>query len=99
VPLARSRGVYIAVSSYFATAIEVFPLHAATVSGTMNTGAGLRGIIAPILTPWIAQHFGWIAAICSAGVSSLFAAVLSKFLSSETQELQTLALIEKPNRL
>jgi ACS family glucarate transporter-like MFS transporter len=74
--------VYLAISSYFATATELFPLHAATVSGTMNTGAGLGGVIAPILTPWIAQHFGWVVAISSAGIFSFLAATLWIFIGT-----------------
>jgi ACS family glucarate transporter-like MFS transporter len=74
--------VYLAISSYFATAVEIFPLHAATVSGTMNTGAGLGGIVAPILTPWLAEHFGWVAAIGSAGVFSFIAAILWLFIGA-----------------
>src|ERR1700682_824881 len=73
---------YLAISSYFATAIEIFPDYSATVSGTMNTGAGLGGIIAPVLTPWVANHFGWGSALSLAGVFSLIAAVLWNFIGS-----------------
>jgi ACS family glucarate transporter-like MFS transporter len=76
---------YLAISSYFATAIEIFPDYSATVSGTMNTGAGLGGIIAPVLTPWVANHFGWVSALSLAGVFSLIAAVLWKFIGSPDQ--------------
>jgi ACS family glucarate transporter-like MFS transporter len=75
-------GVYLAISCYFATAIEIFPDYSATVSGTMNTGAGVGGIIAPILTPWVASHFGWVSALSLAGAFSLIAALLWKFIGS-----------------
>jgi MFS transporter, ACS family, glucarate transporter len=75
-------GVYLAISCYFATAIEIIPEYSATVSGTMNTGAGLGGIIAPVLTPWVASHFGWISALSLAGVFSLIAALLWTFIGS-----------------
>jgi ACS family glucarate transporter-like MFS transporter len=72
--------VYLAISAYFATAIDLFPQHSATVSGTMNTGAGLGGIVAPILTPYIANQFGWIVAFSMAGIFSLIAAILWRFV-------------------
>jgi MFS transporter, ACS family, glucarate transporter len=78
--------VYLAISSYFATAAEIFPAHAATVSGVMNTGAGLGGVIAPILTPWIAQQYGWVVAISSAGVFSFIAAMLWKYIGATKVE-------------
>ena len=72
--------LYLAISSYFATALDVLPEYSATVSGTMNTGASLGGVIAPILTPWIAGHYGWVPALSLAGVFALFAAILWKFI-------------------
>ncbi len=75
-------GVYLAISCYFATAIEIFPDYSATVSGTMNTGAGVGGIIAPVLTPWVASHFGWVSALSLAGIFSLIAALLWIFIGA-----------------
>jgi MFS transporter, ACS family, glucarate transporter len=75
-------GVYLAISAYFATAMEIFPEYSATVSGTMNTGAGLGGIVAPILTPWVANHFGWVSALSLAGAFSLIAGLLWNFIGS-----------------
>jgi ACS family glucarate transporter-like MFS transporter len=72
--------VYLAISSYFATAMDIFPDHSATVTGTMNTGAGLGGVVAPILTPYVANHFGWGAALGLAGAFSLVAAMLWSFI-------------------
>ena len=75
--------LYLAISSYFSTALDVLPEHSATVSGTMNTGASLSGVIAPILTPWIAVHYGWIPALSLAGVFALFAAILWRFIGPD----------------
>jgi len=75
--------LYLAISAYFATALDVLPGYSATVSGTMNTGASLGGIIAPILTPWIATHYGWVPALGLAGLFALFAATLWKFIAPE----------------
>jgi ACS family glucarate transporter-like MFS transporter len=78
--------LYLAISSYFATALDVFPDNAATVSGTMNTGASLSGVIAPVLTPWIAAHFGWVPALSLAGVFALFAAILWIFIEPDVNQ-------------
>jgi ACS family glucarate transporter-like MFS transporter len=75
--------LYLAISAYFATALDVLPDYSATVSGTMNTGASLGGVIAPILTPWIAAHYGWVPALSLAGLFALFAALLWKFIEPE----------------
>lgn len=74
--------VYLAISLYFATALDIFPEHGATISGTMNTGAGLGGIVAPIITPYVASKFGWVAALSLAGVFALVAAILWKFIGA-----------------
>lgn len=74
--------IYLAISAYFATALDIFPEYSATVSGTMNTGASLGGVIAPILTPWLANHFGWAYALSLAGIFSLIAALLWQFTGS-----------------
>ncbi|NUP57172.1 MAG: MFS transporter, partial [Gemmatimonadaceae bacterium] len=38
------------------------------VSGTMNMGAQLGGVVTASLTPWIADHFGWAASFQVAAV-------------------------------
>ena len=74
--------VYLAISGYFAAALDVFPEHGATTSGTMNTGAGLGGIVAPIITPYVAGTLGWVAALSVAGVCAFIAAILWRFIGS-----------------
>jgi ACS family glucarate transporter-like MFS transporter len=75
--------LYLAISSYFATALDIFPDRSATVSGAMNTGASLSGVIAPILTPWIAAHYGWVPALSLAGIFALVAAIMWKFIEPD----------------
>lgn len=77
--------LYLAISSYFATALDIFPDYSATVSGTMNTGASLGGVIAPILTPWIAAHYGWVPALSLAGLFAFFSAILWKFIEPDAK--------------
>jgi ACS family glucarate transporter-like MFS transporter len=37
--------------------------YSGSVAGVLNTATNLGGALSPVLTPWIAQKFGWIAAL------------------------------------
>lgn len=67
--------LYLAISSYFTAALDVFPEHGAIVSGTMNAGAGLGGVVAPVLTPYVANQFGWETTFGLAGLFAFLAAL------------------------
>jgi ACS family glucarate transporter-like MFS transporter len=49
--------------AFWATVTEIAPDRAATAGGTLNMGGNLGGMLAPVLTPWVAATFGWIAAL------------------------------------
>jgi ACS family glucarate transporter-like MFS transporter len=44
---------------YWATAIEISGEQAGAGCGIFNTGGNLGGMLAPVVTPMIAVHFGW----------------------------------------
>lgn len=44
---------------YWAATIDVAGSDAGAAGGIMNAGGNLGGFFAPIVTPWIASHFGW----------------------------------------
>jgi ACS family glucarate transporter-like MFS transporter len=52
---------YLALSSYWAVTADIAGRSAGSVSGLMNMGNQIAGAITAILTPWIAQKFGWTA--------------------------------------
>ncbi|MGH9356001.1 MAG: MFS transporter [Terriglobia bacterium] len=52
---------YFALPSWWATCIDLTPDHAGSLSGLMNMCSG--GWLAPILTAYIATHFGWTQAL------------------------------------
>lgn len=56
--------------AYWASIIEIMPRHAGAGGGILNTGGNLAGVVSPLVTPWLAEAFGW-------GVSFQVAAVLS----------------------
>jgi ACS family glucarate transporter-like MFS transporter len=47
----------------WAAAIDVAPEHSGTLFGIMNTLAQFAGACAPVLTPTIAERFGWTSAL------------------------------------
>jgi len=44
---------------FWASAIEVGGNEVGAASGILNTGCNLGGLVGPVLTPWIASHYGW----------------------------------------
>jgi ACS family glucarate transporter-like MFS transporter len=46
-------------ASFWAAAIEVGGRQSGAAGGILNTGGNLGGLIAPVLTPWIAARYGW----------------------------------------
>src|SRR5262249_6544869 len=59
---------YFALSAHWATTIDIARRHAGTVSGFMNWGGNIGGIISPLVTPVIARKLGWIPAFEIAAV-------------------------------
>ena len=51
----------------WSAAISIAGKDAGTYCGIMNTGGNLGGMIAPVLTPWIASQFGWSAGLYFGG--------------------------------
>jgi MFS family permease len=56
---------------FWTTAIELGGRRGATSGALCNTGGNGAGLIAPILTPWVGEHFGWTAAISLGSVFCL----------------------------
>ena len=60
--------LYLAQSSFWSVSADIAGSSAGTVSGVMNMGAQLGGVVTASLTPWIASHFGWAASFQVAAV-------------------------------
>ena len=63
--------LYFSVGAYWASTTDLSKTHAGTLSGLMNTGANLGGAISPTLTPWIAEQWGWSAALGAAALVAI----------------------------
>lgn len=72
--LAGGAGMlYLSQSSFWSVSADIGKRSAGAVSGTMNMGGQVGGVVTASLTPAIANHFGWsasflvAAALCAAG--------------------------------
>lgn len=62
--------LYFTVGAYWSVTTDLSRTHAGTLSGVMNTGANVGGVISPSLTPWLADHWGWTASLLfAAGIA------------------------------
>jgi MFS family permease len=63
---------------FWATAIELGGKHGGTSAGIFNTGGNIGGVLAPIVTPFISERFGWHwgmslgSIVCLAGLGLWF---------------------------
>jgi MFS family permease len=62
------------------TALELGGRRGGTAAGICNTGGNLGGLIAPIVTPWVGEHYNWSAAIGLAAVVCLLGAGLWRWI-------------------
>jgi sugar phosphate permease len=60
----------------WATAIDLGGKHGGTAAGVFNTGGNAGGILAPVLTPWVAKRWNWEAGISLGSVFCLVGVIL-----------------------
>ena len=66
---AGSGSLYLAQSAFWTLSADIGRRSAGTVSGVMNMGSQVGGVIVGILTPILADAFGWTASfLFTAGV-------------------------------
>jgi MFS transporter, ACS family, glucarate transporter len=68
--------IYFALASHWATTIDISKEHAGTVSGIMNWGGNMGGMVSPILTPILVHRWGWRPAFDIAGLVILCGAFI-----------------------
>jgi ACS family glucarate transporter-like MFS transporter len=69
--------------TWWATCIDIAPNYAASLSALMNTCGALGGWLAPVLTAYIAESFGWARALDFIALLSLFAGLLWFFVKAD----------------
>jgi ACS family glucarate transporter-like MFS transporter len=73
--------LYFAQSAFWALSADVGGASAGVVSGVMNMGSQVGGIVTASLTPVIANAFGWTASFAVAAVICLIGAALWLFVN------------------
>ena len=67
--------LYLAQSSFWSVSADIAGSSAGAVSGVMNMGAQLGGVVTASLTPWVADRFGWTGSfLVAAGLCVIGAA-------------------------
>ena len=74
--------LYFSVGSFWAATIDLSKKHSGTLSGIMNTGANLGGTVSPLLTPWLAEKFGWTASLQVAAAIAFIGGILWVFVKA-----------------
>jgi nitrate/nitrite transporter NarK len=67
--------------AFWAAVTELDPTRAGTAGGILNMAGNLGGLLAPLLTPWVAATFGWIVALDLAACIALVGGVLWLWIS------------------
>ncbi len=68
--------LYFTVGAYWSVTTDLSKAHAGTLSGVMNMGANVGGVISPSLTPWLADQWGWTASLLVAAFIALCGGVM-----------------------
>jgi ACS family glucarate transporter-like MFS transporter len=61
---------------YWASMTQLSGAQSGIGGGVMNFGSNLGGLISPVLTPWLAERWGWESALGLAAVFAVVAAIL-----------------------
>ena len=75
--LASGAGaLYISQSAFWAVTADIAGKSAGSASGLMNMGCQLGGALTALLTPWIADKFGWTPSFLTAAALCVVGAIL-----------------------
>jgi ACS family glucarate transporter-like MFS transporter len=68
--------LYFTVGAYWSVTTDLSKQHAGTLSGVMNMGANIGGVISPSLTPWLADYWSWTAALLTAALIAICGGIM-----------------------
>lgn len=77
--------LYLAQSSFWSVTADLAGSSAGSVSGVMNMGGQIGGVVTASLTPWIAQHYGWTTSFLVAAGLCAFGSVAWLFVNPERE--------------
>jgi MFS family permease len=76
---------------FWATAIDLSGTNAGAASGFLNAGGNLGGMLAPVVTPWIASRVGWSGGLSFASALVLLGVLTWLFVDPERKILPATA--------
>jgi ACS family glucarate transporter-like MFS transporter len=68
--------LYFTVGAYWSVTTDLSKQHAGTLSGVMNMGANMGGVISPSLTPWLADYWGWAPSLLTAALIAICGGIM-----------------------
>ena len=71
-----------AAATFWATCIDLSERYTGSVSGLMNTFGNLGGWLSPIVTAYLATHYGWSRALLCAAVVTVASGALFSFVDA-----------------
>ncbi len=77
--------LYLSTSSFWSVTADLAGGSAGTVSGLMNMGNQIGGVLTASLTPWIAARFGWAASFLVAAALCVVGSVAWLMVNPERQ--------------
>ncbi len=72
---------------FWVTAIELGARRGGSAAGLLNTGGNAGGMLAPVLTPWVGQYYGWGYAVALGAIICLLGAFFWLGIGQEDGEL------------
>jgi ACS family D-galactonate transporter-like MFS transporter len=65
---------------FWVTAIELGGRRGGSAAAVFNTGGNAGGLLAPVLTPWVGEHYGWTWAVALGALVCLVGVALWTFI-------------------
>jgi MFS family permease len=76
-------GVGMAEGPFWSTAVALGGRRGGSAAALLNTGGNAGGMLAPVLTPWIGETYGWGPAVCLGSAICLVGVVLWCWIDPE----------------
>lgn len=77
--------LYLSQSSFWSVTADIAGSDAGSVSGVMNMGGQIGGVVTASLSPWIADHFGWTASFLVAAALCALGSIAWLFVNPERE--------------
>lgn len=84
---------------FWSSAVEIGRKRGGMAAAIMNTGGNGGGMLAPVITPWVSEHYGWPIGIGLGAAVCLFGALCWRWIDLGEEESMTESPLKKPAQL